>query len=81
MDELRKAYDAEFNPEQAFRVSKVNPDGSTPEALRMYLADRSEIEKRAPSFYEGSHTTRFEAYIKFMLKRMQYDLDIPDWNS
>ena len=79
MIRLKEACDADFVPDQAFRYSKLNPGERPDKALEMYLTDRSEIEKRQPSFYEGPHARRIDAYIKFMLKRLQYGLEIPEW--
>lgn len=79
MTQLKKACDADFIPDQAFRYSKLNPGESPDKALEMYLLDRNEIEKRQPAFYEGLNVRRIDAYIKFMLKRLQYGLDISEW--
>lgn len=79
MDELKKALDADFEPAQAFRSSGLNPQGEPTEALRLYLKDRAEIEARQPSFYDEPPFRRIDAYVKFMLKRLQYGLEIPEW--
>ncbi len=81
LNELRRAFNADFVPEEAFLASKMNPDASPAKAHQMYLDDQAAIERREPAFYENSTTTRLDAYIKYMLKRRQYDLPIPEWMS